>query len=80
MDNIDKKRKERESKNNNQNNVGIIIIFPLLSCLIFDWGLDGLGILSVIGLVLTVGLGLYYRFNKEQMEKFVDVFFKKKNN
>ena len=83
MDNIDKKRKERKNKNNKSNNVGIIIISPLLTCLIFDWGLDGLGILSFIGLVLTLGLGIFYRFNNEKMESFSESifsFFNKKDD
>ena len=77
MDNIDKRRKKRETKNNTSNNVGIIILVPFLIGVISEWGFDFTGLNSLIGLILSIILGFYYRSNKEKFESFSDYICKK---
>ena len=72
MDNIDKRRKEKKSKNNTSNNVGTVIIFPFMVSFVFNWGF---GLINIIGLIISIIVGLYYSFNNEKMESFSDDLF-----
>ena len=86
MDNIDRKRKERKSKNNSLNNVGILIAFPFLISVFIHYSISEQTIdylrynlnippLPLIGSFLSIGIGIYYRFNKEKLKNFSDKIF-----